>query len=74
VYFTRPGNSVVLRALTEKSDAVAEAVKGTPEKSFDSGATSKDWFARRIKNQRIKNRTGPETWMASRGTEAVEIS
>jgi isopenicillin N synthase-like dioxygenase len=74
VFFTRPGNSVVLRALTEKSDTVAEAVKNTPDKSFDTGATSKDWFARRIKNQRIKNRTGPETWMASRGTEAVEIS
>jgi hypothetical protein len=73
VFFTRPGNSVVLRALAEKSDSISETVKSTPGKSFDTGATSKDWFARRVKNQRIKNRTGPETWMASRGTEAVEI-
>ncbi|KAH9041818.1 Clavaminate synthase-like protein [Lactarius hengduanensis] len=27
---------------------------------------------RRIQNQRIKNRAGPETWMASRGTEHKE--
>ncbi|KAF8191254.1 hypothetical protein BJ912DRAFT_964681 [Pholiota molesta] len=72
VYFTRPGNSVVLRALVDQSPIIAEAVKSVPEKNFDTGTTSFDWFSRRIKNQRINNRKGPETWMASRGTEAVE--
>ncbi|KAG6829272.1 hypothetical protein H0H92_005092 [Tricholoma furcatifolium] len=69
VFFTRPGNSVPLRALVEESSLIAEAVAKTPEKNFETGATSYDWFTRRIKNQRINNRKGPETWMASRGTE-----
>ncbi|KAJ6595200.1 hypothetical protein DFH09DRAFT_1305877 [Mycena vulgaris] len=73
VYFTRPGNSVVLRALTDKSSLIAEAVKGAPDPTkFETGETSFDWFTRRIKNQRINNRKGPETWMASRGTEHTE--
>jgi len=70
VYFTRPGNPIVLRALVEDSPLIAEAVASTPEKSFETGVTSLEWFSRRIKNQRINNRKGPETWMASRGTEA----
>ncbi|KAI0718464.1 Clavaminate synthase-like protein [Fomitopsis betulina] len=65
--FTRPGDSVVLRALPEESPMVAEAVADAPNKSF--GQTSKEWFARRIKNQRTKNQKGPETWRQSRGTE-----
>jgi isopenicillin N synthase-like dioxygenase len=73
VFFTRPINSAILRALVEDSDIVAQGVKdhiqagGTM--NFETGSTAADWFKRRIKNQRIKNRTGPETWMASRGTE-----
>jgi len=69
VYFTRPGNSVMLRALVEESPMIADAVTKTPEKNFETEATSYDWFTRRIKNQRINNRKGPETWRASRGTE-----
>jgi hypothetical protein len=56
VFFTRPGNSVVLRALTEDSKMVAEAVKKNPGTNFEPGSTSYEWFTRRIKNQRIKNR------------------
>ncbi|EPS98874.1 hypothetical protein FOMPIDRAFT_1024447 [Fomitopsis schrenkii] len=68
--FTRPSDSVVLRALPEESPMVAEAVANAPDKSiFNSGQTSKEWFARRIKNQRTKNQKGPETWHQSRGTE-----
>ncbi|TFY67411.1 hypothetical protein EVJ58_g1646 [Rhodofomes roseus] len=68
--FTRPGDSVVLRALTEESPVVAEAVANAPDKSiFNSGQTSKEWFARRVKNQRTKNQKGPTTWRQSRGTE-----
>ncbi|EGN93563.1 hypothetical protein SERLA73DRAFT_189262 [Serpula lacrymans var. lacrymans S7.3] len=69
VFFTRPGNSALLRALVEDSPVIAGAVAQKPEKNFETGSTSEAWFARRIKNQRIKNRTGPETWQASRGTE-----
>lgn len=58
VFFTRPGNSVVLRALTEDSPMIAAAVQkaGDPAK-YETGATSLEWFSRRIKNQRINNRT-----------------
>ncbi|KAH9921158.1 Clavaminate synthase-like protein [Fomitopsis serialis] len=68
--FTRPGDSVVLRALTEESSMVADAVASAPERSiFGSDQTSKEWFARRIKYQRTKNQKGPQTWRQSRGTE-----
>ncbi|KAF8146492.1 hypothetical protein K438DRAFT_1627854 [Mycena galopus ATCC 62051] len=69
VYFTRPGNDVQLRALVEDSQVIANAVAATPDKNFETGCTSFEWFTRRIKNQRMNNRTGPETWMNSRGTE-----
>ncbi|KAH8082843.1 Clavaminate synthase-like protein [Cristinia sonorae] len=74
VFFTRPCSSVELRAITEKSQLIEEAVKKaqTPE-TFNPKSTAGDWFARRIKNQRIKNRTGPETWAASRGTEHAPL-
>jgi len=53
--------------------AVAAAQAGEDGKKFDMGSTAVEWFARRIRNQRIANRKGPETWMASRGTERVEV-
>ncbi|TBU22663.1 Clavaminate synthase-like protein [Dichomitus squalens] len=69
VFFTRPGNSVLLRPLSDESPMIAEAIAKLPFGKYNTGATAKDWFARRIRNQRIKNRTGPETWRSSRGTE-----
>ncbi|KAK0185350.1 hypothetical protein F5146DRAFT_1167073 [Armillaria mellea] len=69
VFFTRPGNSVVLRALVEDSTLIAEVVLKAPEKTFDSGETAKEWFARRVKYRMLTNRAGPETWKASKGTE-----
>ncbi|KAJ7583022.1 hypothetical protein C8J56DRAFT_1168011 [Mycena floridula] len=69
VFFTRPGDSVTLRALVEDSPLIAKEVSKNPEMSFETGATSYEWFTRRVKNQRANNRTGPQTWMASRGTE-----
>ncbi|KAF5391869.1 hypothetical protein D9757_001846 [Collybiopsis confluens] len=72
VFFTRPGNSAILRPLSEESALIAEAVSKLPEErkaTLNPGVTSYDWFTRRIKNQRTKNREGPQTWMASRGTE-----
>ncbi|KAK0436293.1 hypothetical protein EV421DRAFT_1833024 [Armillaria borealis] len=70
VFFTRPGHSVILRALVEDSPLIADAVRNTPEKNFETGQTAKEWFVRRAKYGRVKNRVGPETWIASRGTES----
>ncbi|KAJ3538820.1 hypothetical protein NM688_g6462 [Phlebia brevispora] len=73
VFFSRPANYVELTALTDASPMIAEAVKNAQDPSkFHTGQTSAEWFARRIKYQRIKNRTGPESWRASRGTEHRE--
>ncbi|KAF8997718.1 Clavaminate synthase-like protein [Cyathus striatus] len=69
VFFTRPGDSVMLRPLTTESDVIAEAVSKHPKEQLDAGVTATEWFTRRIRNQRINNRKGPETWLASRGTE-----
>ncbi|KAJ3728667.1 Clavaminate synthase-like protein [Lentinula raphanica] len=76
VFFTRPGNSVVLRPLSDQSAVIAEAVgKLTEEQraAMNPGATALEWFNRRLKNQRLKNRKGPETWLASRGTEQGRV-
>jgi hypothetical protein len=56
VYFTRPGNSIILRALVDESPLIAEAVSCGLEKNYETGSTALEWFSRRIKNQRIKNR------------------
>ena len=56
VFFTRPGNSVMLHALTDQSSMIADAVEKAPENKFNTGSTSLEWFSRRIKNQRIANR------------------
>ncbi|KAI0368382.1 Clavaminate synthase-like protein [Pilatotrama ljubarskyi] len=58
VYFTRPGNSVLLRALAAESPLVAQAVETAPEnlrRIFESGQTSQEWFTRRVKNMRTSN-------------------
>lgn len=73
VFFSRPNNSAELRALSDMSPVIDAAVRAAPDPTkFETGQTARAWFARRIKNQRIKNRTGPETWRASRGTEHSE--
>ncbi|KDQ63014.1 hypothetical protein JAAARDRAFT_146912 [Jaapia argillacea MUCL 33604] len=69
VFFTRPGNSCQLDALSAESKMIADALAKGPTNKYQTGSTAAEWFARRIKNQRIKNRAGPETWRASRGTE-----
>ncbi|CDO69471.1 hypothetical protein BN946_scf184817.g31 [Trametes cinnabarina] len=58
VYFTRPGDSVLLRTLADQSSIVAKAVKDAPEhlrKIFESLPTSQEWFTRRVKNMRTNN-------------------
>jgi len=69
VFFTRPGNSRVLRAFVEDSPLIADAVQKLPERNFDTGQTADEWFTRRLKNRIVNNRKGPETWAAGRGTE-----
>jgi hypothetical protein len=56
-FFIRPGNAEVLRALVESSPIIAEAVKKHPDRNFETGSTAAAWFARRVKNHRINNRT-----------------
>ena len=57
VYFTRPTDAVALHALVEESSVIANAVAAKPEQNFDTKVTAGEWFARRVKNRRIKNRT-----------------
>ncbi|KAL5526725.1 hypothetical protein ACEPAF_8450 [Sanghuangporus sanghuang] len=71
VFFSRPGSSVRLRAL-EESLVVKEALsRMTPEDRarYDPNVTQGEWYTRRMKYTRLKNRTGPETYRASRGME-----
>jgi hypothetical protein len=37
------------------------------------GTTCRQWFERRLKGVRAGNRTGPESWLDSRGTEYVVV-
>lgn len=57
VYFTRPGDSAILRPLVEYSPMIAESAAKNADKGYDTGSKSAAWFSRRIKNQRVKNRT-----------------
>lgn len=60
VFFTRPGNSVPLTALEDESAMISAAMsKLSPAEraKFRTGSTAKEWFARRIRNQRVNNRT-----------------
>ncbi|KAI0936919.1 hypothetical protein AcW1_001031 [Taiwanofungus camphoratus] len=68
-FFTRPRNSVILRALREESATIADAVAKAPDDNFETGSTSAEWIGRRIRRLRIRNRKGPESWFASMGTE-----
>ncbi|KAJ3552762.1 hypothetical protein NM688_g3980 [Phlebia brevispora] len=75
VFFTRPANHVDLTALTDESVTVAEAVKNSPDPNkFRTGQTAGEWHKRRVKYSRVKNRTGPETYRASRGTEHLFVA
>lgn len=71
VFFTRPGNSTFLSALKNESPMIKEAVERADARGergkYETGVTSGEWFARRIKNQRIKNRT------VSRVTEMLRL-
>lgn len=70
VYFIRPAYEEVLRPLSEQSQVIEKAAASNESiRNMDKGVTAEQWFKRRITNQRVANRKGPETWLASRGTE-----
>jgi len=71
VFFTRASDDIELRALDDQSPLIAEAVAQAPnsEARFRPGVTAKGWLTRRIKNQRIKNYKGPESFKSFLGTE-----
>ncbi|KAF8889038.1 hypothetical protein BD779DRAFT_1714754 [Infundibulicybe gibba] len=72
VYFTRPGDSVYLRALVEDSPLIADAVKKDYDRDYDPGATAAQWFIRRQSKWRTDNQKGINDYLASRGTEHVK--
>ncbi|KDQ24054.1 hypothetical protein PLEOSDRAFT_1059225 [Pleurotus ostreatus PC15] len=72
VFFTRPGNSVHLKALTELSPLIAQKVAETPDKMHDAGVNAAQWFARRQSKWRVDNQKGLDDYLASRGTEHTQ--
>ncbi|KAF4586406.1 hypothetical protein EYR38_010682 [Pleurotus pulmonarius] len=72
VFFTRPGNSVHLKALTELSPLIAQRVASTPDKMHDAGVNAAQWFARRQSKWRVDNQKGLDDYLASRGTEHTQ--
>ncbi|KAJ7200513.1 Clavaminate synthase-like protein [Mycena pura] len=75
VYFMRPADSVVLRALADSSPLIADAVARAPDLTmYETGATAIEWFTRRVKVMRIANYKNPETWLAGRGTEQINLA
>lgn len=58
MYFSRPNKDVILRALSDESSLIAQAVSRSPDPSiFETGQTAAEWLMRRVKNRRIKNMT-----------------
>ncbi|KAF9034482.1 Clavaminate synthase-like protein [Hymenopellis radicata] len=70
VFFTRPGNSVPLKALSAQSSIIA----ASPGKDLDSGATALEWFMRRQSKWRVSNQKTVDDYLASRGTEHTKIA
>ncbi|THH20531.1 hypothetical protein EW146_g849 [Bondarzewia mesenterica] len=76
-FFTRPANNILLAPLVEESEIIAEVVARTPlgkDNPNFAPQTAGEWSARRVKYMRRKNQKGPQTWLASRGTEHAEGS
>ena len=70
VYFIRPAYDNPLAPLSDQSEIIRKhAEQDAAMQALPKGETAGSWFQRRIKLQRAKNRTGPETWAQSRGTE-----
>ncbi|KAK4053176.1 hypothetical protein OIV83_001911 [Microbotryomycetes sp. JL201] len=75
VFFIRPYFDCPLEPLSSLSSKIAQNAANHPSISkLEKGVTAGDWFKRRIFNQRVANRKGPETWQASRGTEHTPLA
>ncbi|KAI9059088.1 Clavaminate synthase-like protein [Trametes sanguinea] len=73
VFFTRPNDTAVFRALTEESPMIAEAVSKAPPGKYEHNVTAKEWLARRVGSQRVSNYKGPDSWKERKGTEDLTI-
>jgi len=73
VYFTRPCNSVILRALVDESPLISKAVSRDTKNNYETGSTALEWVSRRVKSRKIKNIKGPDTWMAGFGNEPFKL-
>lgn len=67
VYFTRPGDSVPLRALVEESSTIARAVEKDLNHNYDPGVTAAQWFTRRQSKWRGDNQKVSFQLMPRRG-------
>ncbi|THH21407.1 hypothetical protein EW146_g128 [Bondarzewia mesenterica] len=56
VFFTRPGNESKLAPLSEESEMIAKAAAQAPRDKYVTNSTAGEWFARRIKYQKLANR------------------
>jgi len=65
---------MVLEPMANLSEMVAEAARKPENARFQTGGvTAGEWFARRIKNQRVKNRkVNPELSRVGFGTHSEE--
>ena len=54
-FFTRPSDTAILRALSERSALVAQAAARAPAGRFETGTNAKDWIARRVGGLRYNN-------------------
>ncbi|RDB23591.1 Oxidoreductase vrtI [Hypsizygus marmoreus] len=72
VFFTRPADSVYLKALVDESDMISQAVAQDTEHDYNPGVTAAQWFARRQSKWRTDNRKNVEGYLASRGTEHIK--
>ncbi|KAI0666079.1 Clavaminate synthase-like protein [Trametes maxima] len=73
VFFTRPNDDVVLRALTQQSAQIANAVEKAPLEKYAPEVTAKEWLVRRVGSQRVANYKGAESWKERQGTEDTVI-
>lgn len=58
VFFSRPADNTRLRALADESELVRarfEAMNGEERRRYDPQVTAQEWFARRIRKQKLKN-------------------
>ncbi|CED84981.1 Iron/ascorbate family oxidoreductases [Phaffia rhodozyma] len=73
IFFLVPEYTTILKPLSELSELIKEAEKTMGTKP-EPGTTTKAWFHRRLFGVRAINRTGPESWLGSRGTDVREIT